>query len=92
MTLLRQQQKVEMLSARATQSALRACELRHRISQSMVNRLQQPDMLIWAFSAGALSGSRLSQNSVSHVKSIVNWFNTVSVLWGIFSSQVDESR
>ena len=57
MKWLRQQNRVEMLSAAAEQNAEQMNQLRAHLGQQVRACLQQTGTLAWAFSAGILYGS-----------------------------------
>lgn len=72
---LRQQKKVERLSAEAEQNAEQMQQLRECLVERLRTRLQQPGTLAWAFAAGALVGGTKSQQQKQDGYSMMHYLN-----------------
>ena len=81
MKWLKQQRKVALLSARATQRAQQAELLKHEIHDRVMYQLRQPETLTWAFAAGAFVGAGRDPDHASRTRNLVTWMGTAVSMW-----------
>ncbi len=90
MKWLRQQTRVERLSAGATQNAEQMHQLRLQLHQQVRHRLQQPGTLAWSFAAGTLYGAANSRKRDEQPRdersvSLLRYLNSAAIIWNLMS-------
>jgi hypothetical protein len=90
MKWLRQQTRVELLFAAATQNSVQLRRLRLQLHQQTMHRLQQPGTLAWAFAAGTLYGSTKNGNSDKRTQDdraipLLRYLNSIAAVWNLMS-------
>jgi len=88
MRWLRQQRKVDDLSARASARAFRAARLRGAMGCWLKSTLQQPASLTWAFASGILVGTRADAKNARRARALLKWVNFTGMVWGFLEQKV----
>jgi len=75
MKWLRQQRKVDTLSAKASVRARQSRRFRLKIGQWGVHMAQQPGTLAWSFSTGLLVGAGTDKAKARRAQALLKWMN-----------------
>lgn len=90
MKWLRQQSRVELLSAEAIKNTEQMHQLRLQLHQQVRHRLQQPGTLAWSFAAGTLYGAANSRKRDEQPRddrsaSLLRYLNSAAIVWNLMS-------
>jgi len=91
MKWLKQQSKVEALSAASLQHAEHMSAVRRQLHSRVHARVQQPGTLAWAFAGGALVGATRGGEPGPDRLDLFRYMNTAALLWSLISGQMEKS-